>query len=53
MVAMATFKPDTRRRLELWLQRPETKRTGDDVLIFYGWLCPASVGTGGSVPSLR
>jgi hypothetical protein len=29
---------------ELWLdRRPETKRTGNDVLIFYGWLeknCP-------------
>ncbi|MBI4479080.1 MAG: hypothetical protein HY651_03555 [Acidobacteria bacterium] len=24
--------------IELWLQRPLEKRTGNDVLIFYGWL---------------
>jgi hypothetical protein len=32
---------DAERRRELrilWLQKPEDKRTGNDVLIFYGWL---------------
>ena len=23
---------------KLWLERPEDKRTGNDVLAFYGWL---------------
>lgn len=30
---------DKREKLrELWLDRPEDKRTANDVLIFYGWL---------------
>jgi hypothetical protein len=35
---MATVTPDSRRRLELWLQMPEAKQTEHDVLSFYGWL---------------
>jgi hypothetical protein len=26
------------RIVQLWLQRPKSKRTDDDVLVFYGWL---------------
>jgi hypothetical protein len=34
------LKPDEQRRriLELWLERNKNRRTGDDVLVFYGWL---------------
>jgi hypothetical protein len=27
-----------RRIVEAWRDRPEKKRTADDVLVFYGWL---------------
>ena len=48
------------RLIELWLDRPKSQRTGEDVLTFYGWLTehepgliPGDLGQGSSLKQLR
>lgn len=33
-----TREEQDRRILDLWLERPRSERTGDDLLKFFGWL---------------